>query len=129
MSLGLGGGGPEVLGPQRPSLLNRNLLDNLRGLSSDSGEDEEEDFVPSKRELESSEEEDEEEEEESEEDVAAKRRRPSFSSPPRSRRSLAPRTPRRTPNKVSEEETPRTVQTSASSRGRLHFFVNRPRWV
>lgn len=76
-------------------------MENL-DLDSDS-EQEEQDFVPSKKELESSEEE-EEEEVESDDEVALKNRRLSSCGTPRStRRSPAWRTPRRTPNKVKDE--------------------------
>uniref|UniRef100_H3CJ02 Origin recognition complex subunit 1 n=1 Tax=Tetraodon nigroviridis TaxID=99883 RepID=H3CJ02_TETNG len=68
-------------------------------------------FVPSRRELDSSEEDDEEE-------VASKRgRRTSSSETPRSkRRSLASRTPQRTPNKVAAPRTPRQANPSIPSR-------------
>lgn len=87
----------------------RNLLDNQQDLNSD-GEDEDE-FVPSKKELQSSEEEDEEEDEgeeeaglDSDDEVVAKRGRRAAAAGTRTPRTKqktrsSTRTPRKTPNK------------------------------
>lgn len=95
--------------PSTSVCLVRNLLENQRDLNSDSSG--EEDFVPSKKDLESSEDEDDEEEvadlDSDEEVVLKRRRRASSCQTPRSkRRSQASRTPRRTPNKVTEPKFP-----------------------
>lgn len=87
----------------------RNLLENQHDVNSDSGG--EEDFVPSRKDLESSEDEDDEEEvadlDSDEEVVLKRRRRASSCQTPRSKRSSgASRTPRKTPNKVTEPKLP-----------------------
>ncbi|XP_053715061.1 origin recognition complex subunit 1 isoform X2 [Synchiropus splendidus] len=85
-----------------------NLLENKLELSSD---EEEDDFVPSKVELQSSsEEEDEEEEEDVDMEVVVKPRCPSGSRAPRS----AARTPRKTPMKKAPA-TPRTPRRATPS--------------
>lgn len=93
--------------PPTSVCLIRNLLENPLDLNSDSGG--EEDFVPSKKDLESGDDDEEEEEEEvpepdSEEEVVVKKgRRVSSCQTPRPRqRGGASRTPRRTPGKVEE---------------------------
>lgn len=82
--------------------LSRNLLENQQDLNSD-GEDEDE-FVPSKKELQSSSEDDEDEAAlESDEEVVLKKGRHAASGPrtPRSKQKThsSTRTPRKTPNK------------------------------
>ena len=78
----------------------RNLLDSQQELDSGS----EDEFAPSKKELQSSSEEEEEEEDteglDSDEEVVSKRGRHSASGSrtPRSNRRLSTRTPRKTPN-------------------------------
>lgn len=96
-------GRPSFARPPPTSLcLVRNLLENQLDLNSDSGG--EEDFVPSKKDLESSEDEDEEAQLDSDEEVLLKKgRRASSCQTPRSKqRSGASRTPRKTPGKVRE---------------------------
>lgn len=86
----------------------RNLLENQQDLNSD-GEEDEDEFVPLKKELQSSSDEEEEGDEEeaglnSDEEVVAKRIR-SGSRTPRSKQSSrsSTRTPRKTPNRKVED--------------------------
>lgn len=100
MSVRLRDDGP-LTPPLTPVCLVRDLLENQRDLDSDSGGDED-DFVPSRQELESSEDEDEAAAAasgaDSDQEVSLKRgRRPP---PGRTPRSKQRRTPRKTPSKV-----------------------------
>ncbi|XP_069378782.1 origin recognition complex subunit 1 [Paralichthys olivaceus] len=95
-----------------------NLLENLQLPDSD-GEEEDE-FVPSKKELQSSSEEEEEEEGlDSDEDIVVKRGRHTAtgSRTPRSKRKtgITTRTPRKTPNKKITPGTPRTPRHATPS--------------
>ncbi|XP_070688446.1 origin recognition complex subunit 1 [Pempheris klunzingeri] len=83
-----------------------NLLDNQLDLNS-SGEDEDE-FVPSRKEMRSSSEEEEEDEEEDEEEVVLKKSRRAAAGTPRRKTRPSTRTPRKTPNKKVTPGTPRT---------------------
>uniref|UniRef100_A0A1A7WR02 Origin recognition complex subunit 1 n=1 Tax=Iconisemion striatum TaxID=60296 RepID=A0A1A7WR02_9TELE len=84
-----------------------NLLNDQRDLNCD--EDDEDEFVPSRKELESSE----EEEEDSDEEVLAKKSRCSVSRTPQSKQktSSMPQTPRKTPRKTAPS-TPRTPRNA-----------------
>lgn len=87
--------------PPTSVCLIRNLLENQLDLNSDSGG--EEDFVPSKKDLESSDEEEVADLDSDEEVVLKKgRRAPSCQTPRSGQRSGASRTPRKTPGKVKE---------------------------
>uniref|UniRef100_A0A671VSM5 Origin recognition complex subunit 1 n=1 Tax=Sparus aurata TaxID=8175 RepID=A0A671VSM5_SPAAU len=95
-----------------------NLLENQQDLNSD-GEDEDE-FVPSKKELQSSSEDDEDEAAlESDEEVVLKKGRHAASGPrtPRSKQKTrsSTRTPRKTPNKKITPGTPRTPHRATPS--------------
>uniref|UniRef100_A0A3Q3MCS1 Origin recognition complex subunit 1 n=1 Tax=Mastacembelus armatus TaxID=205130 RepID=A0A3Q3MCS1_9TELE len=94
----------------------RNLLDNQQDLNSD-GEDEDE-FVPSRKELQiSSSEEEEDAGLDSDDEVVVKRGRPAATHTPRSKqksRSSA-RTPRKTPSKKVTSSTPRTPRHATPS--------------
>lgn len=95
----------------------RNLLDNHRDLTSD-GEDEDE-FVPSKKELQSSSEDEEEGDEEqrvdSDEEVVVKKGRRAAAGLRTPRSKQKTRTPRRTPSKVKSRQLRTSVQRVLSS--------------
>ncbi|XP_051231553.1 origin recognition complex subunit 1 isoform X2 [Dicentrarchus labrax] len=89
-----------------------NLLDSHKDLISD-GEDEDE-FVPSRKELQSSSEEEEEEgdgELDSDEEVVLKKGRHAATPKPKQRTRSGTRTPRKTPSKKTTPSTPRTPRT------------------
>ncbi|KAM9848832.1 origin recognition complex subunit 1 [Aulostomus maculatus] len=90
-----------------------NLLDSQRDLNSD-GDDEDE-FVPSKKELQSSDDDDEEAVDSEEEVVAKKGRRAAPAARSRRRTLSSPRTPRRTPSKKVTPSTPRTPRHATPS--------------
>ncbi|RVE73735.1 hypothetical protein OJAV_G00034390 [Oryzias javanicus] len=101
----------------------RKQLNLLNGQNDpDSDEDGEDEFVPSKKELQSSSEEEEDvegvDELNSDEEVLKKKRRPSTApQTPRSRQKSRPstRTPRRTPSRKSPSSTPRTPRHATPS--------------
>lgn len=103
--------------PPTSLCLTRNLLENQLDLNSDSGG--EEDFVPSKRDLESSSDDDEAAADlDSDEEVVLKKgRRASASQTPRSKqRRGASRTPRKTPGKVKQPGLMKRFTSSSCSK-------------
>lgn len=115
--------------PPTSVCLIRNLLENQHELNSDSGG--EEDFVPSKKDLESSDDEEEVADLDSDEEVVLKKgRRASSCQTPRSKqRSGASKTPRKTPSKVKEPGRDEMGFIDSSSCSKIIKFKSEFSWI